>query len=144
MLGVFTAFRDAYFPHAWGDLKIGLRYVGTCLLYTSQGKIQGVVDSLVVLSADSQGIMRGIVQQGEKFWILAGGAEAGGPITGLASREIKQSGLSDVVARFQEDSKLNNDIILPPHQTRRSGFNAEPLAAGQLFDVCLLYTSRCV
>lgn len=100
-----------------------------------QGKVQGVVDSLVVLSADSQGIMRGIVQQGEKFWILAGGAEAGGPITGLASREIKQSGLSDVVARFQEDSKLNNDIILPPHRTRRSDFNAKPLAAGQLFDV---------
>ena len=100
-----------------------------------QGKVQGDANSLVVLSADHQGVMRGIVQQGEKFWILAGGAEAGGPVTGLISREIKQSGLSVEAMGLQRPAKLENDIVIPPRQLKQNKFAAKPLAAGQLYDV---------
>lgn len=100
-----------------------------------QGRIRGAADSLVVLSADPQGVMRGIVQQGNKFWILAGGAEAGGPLTGLTSREIKRSGLSDAVTLSQRGPKPGNDILIPPGRARRSDFVPKPLAAGQLYEV---------
>jgi len=101
-----------------------------------QGKVQDDANSLVVLSADHQGVMRGIVQQGEKFWILAGGAEAGGPITGLISREIKQSGLSVGAMRLQEGgAKLESDIVVPPRQLKQNKITPKPLAAGQLYDV---------
>ena len=100
-----------------------------------RGGIAGKPDSLAVLSADANGVMRGIVQEGEKFWILAGGAEAGGPRVGLTSRELKQSGLSNTVEPFQCGVDKLPKALRTPRLTPQEAIAPQALAAGRLYNV---------
>lgn len=100
-----------------------------------RGGIEGQPESVVVLSADTTGGMRGIVQKGEKFWILAGGAEAGGPaVEGLSSLEIKQSGLSNTTEPLQCDVDHLPKALRTPRPIAKKAI-AQALPAGQFYNV---------
>ena len=100
-----------------------------------RGKITGRPDSLAVLSADPSGNMQGIVQDEEKFWIVAGGAKAGGSPVGLTSRELRQSGLANDVTPLQcSFDKLPAALRTPRHMASEA-FIPKSLPAGQFYNV---------
>ncbi|MCC7219371.1 MAG: zinc-dependent metalloprotease, partial [Candidatus Contendobacter sp.] len=100
-----------------------------------RGEIIGAPHSLVVLSADPDGTMRGIAQQGEKLWILAGGTAAGGPHLGLVSREVAQSGGLMGLPPFQCGVEGRMKELTPPSLFHLDTVPAVPLSAGQFYKV---------
>ena len=100
-----------------------------------KGEIAGAPHSLVVLSADPDGTMRGIAQQGEKLWILAGGTAAGGPHLGLVSREVAQSGGLMGLPPFQCGVEGRMKELTPPSLFHLDTVPAVPLSAGQFYKV---------
>ena len=100
-----------------------------------KGQIDGDSHSLVVLSADPDGTIRGIARQGDKLWIMAGGTPAGGPHTGLVSREVAQSGGLTGLPPFQCGVEGRMQELTPPTPPRLNALPAVPLAAGQFYQV---------
>lgn len=100
-----------------------------------RGRIPGRPDSLAVLSADPSGTMRGIVQEGEKLWVLGGGPEAGGPLTGLTSRELRRSGLSSTVNPFQCGFDKLPQALRVPRLMAQEALTPQSLPAGQFYGV---------
>ena len=99
-----------------------------------KGQIAGDPDSLVVLSADPDGTLRGLAQQGKKLWVLAGGAAVGGPPLGLVSREVAQSGALSGLTPFECGVEGRTQELTPPTLPRLT-LPAVPLAAGQFYQV---------
>lgn len=103
-----------------------------------RGKIAGISESLVVLSANSTDAIRGLVQQEKKLWIVAGGIEAGGPTLGLATREIWQSGALAGLPKFNCGVEGHTKELTPPTLSKSLRLitqAAAPLPAGQFYEV---------
>ncbi|QQS54894.1 MAG: hypothetical protein IPM89_03375 [Candidatus Competibacteraceae bacterium] len=100
-----------------------------------QGQIAGDPHSLVVLSADPDGTIRGIAQQDGKFWILAGGVAVGGPPLGLTSQELSQSGRLAGLPSFKCGVEGRMQELTPPSLQNLGNLPVEPLPAGQFYQV---------
>lgn len=100
-----------------------------------QGGIHGDPDSIAVLSADPSGVLRGIVQQADRFWVLGGGAAVDGPAVGLVSRELKRSGASDGVKPFRCDVGQLPKTQQIPKPLIESALKPQALVSGQYYAV---------
>lgn len=98
------------------------------------GTIAGDPDSVVVISVQRSGAIRGIIQQRERFWLIGAGPDTGGPAIGLASRELRLSGSADDTVPYRCDSEaLRSPSDQAPPRVRRAA--PAPLAPGQYYSV---------
>lgn len=66
-----------------------------------RGSIAGHPSSKAVLTVLESGGMRGLVADSGRFWVMGGGERAGGPVAGLAVREIDApTEMSELVSEF--------------------------------------------
>ena len=100
-----------------------------------KGYIVGDPNSLVVLSADPSGAMRGIAQRENKLWILAGGASVSGPSLGLVSQEVAQSGRMHSAAPFQCGVESKTQELTAPPLPKIDNLPVEPLSPGQFYQI---------
>ncbi|MDY7093561.1 MAG: M12 family metallo-peptidase [Acidobacteriota bacterium] len=77
-----------------------------------QGRVDGDPGSRVVLSVLESGGMRGLVESQGRWWILAGGERAGGPVSGLAVREIDTA--TEMAAQAADFACATDELLPPP------------------------------
>lgn len=101
-----------------------------------RGAIEGAPDSLAVVSADTTGGIRGIVQSAERIWVLGAGHQATTSVKSqyLASRELQSNRVTDGDRPFE----CGVDQLPPLPARARSVFPiaaAAPLPPGEAYEV---------
>ncbi|MCB1054960.1 MAG: hypothetical protein KDD11_05540 [Acidobacteria bacterium] len=91
-----------------------------------RGQVAGRPSSKAVLTVLDSGGMRGLIADRGRFWVLGGGDKAGGPVAGLAVREIQASTeMAELVSEFE----CATGDLEPPAQVFGDEIDAQAEAA---------------